>query len=144
MYLPCSKTPTKQRDIFRPKLFYSYKNLRPKNSQCTIKTQRNSKKRKLWFILAHFQGKQLIYYFCEDWPHFVFFWHYATYRVTKIFSQLLVFEVFREGKKFPCLGSGIFDHAELMSFLIDCGKHLISDFSILWVFPKLSFGRITR
>ena len=62
---------------------------------------------------------------------FRFFWHYATYRVKKIFSQLLVFEVFREGKKFPCLGSGIFDHAELMSFLIDCGKHLISDFSIL-------------
>ena len=28
-----------QRDIFRPKLFYSYTNLRLKNSHCTMKTQ---------------------------------------------------------------------------------------------------------
>ena len=42
-----NKKPAEQRDIFRPKLFYNYINLRLKNSQCTIKTQRSSKKRKL-------------------------------------------------------------------------------------------------
>ena len=50
------KTPAEQRDIFRPKGFYNYMNLRLKNSQCIIKTQRSSKKRKLWFIFAYFRG----------------------------------------------------------------------------------------
>ena len=34
-----------------------------------------------------------------------------------------------------------FDYVELMSFLIDSGKYLISVFLALCVFLKLSFGR---
>ena len=44
--LKLNKTPAEQRDIFRPKLFYNYINLKLKKSQCSIKTQRSSHKRK--------------------------------------------------------------------------------------------------
>ena len=39
-----SKTPAEQRNVFRPKLFYNYINLRLKNSQCTKKRKEVRKK----------------------------------------------------------------------------------------------------
>ena len=84
--------------------------------------------------------------------HFSFFRHYATYWekgkfsicfsetiFEKHFSQFLVFEEFCEGKRFSSLKGDFFitfDHVELMSFLIDLGKNLISVFLNLCVFPK--------
>ena len=45
---------------FPPQTVQNYINLRLKNSQCIIRTQKISKKMKLWFILAHFNLKHLI------------------------------------------------------------------------------------
>ena len=42
-----NKTPAEQRDIFRPKLFYNYINLRLENSQCTKKRQKLEEKKAL-------------------------------------------------------------------------------------------------
>ena len=60
------------------------------------------------------------------------------------FLKFLVFEVFCTENKFPESWGDLFvtfDHVELMSFPIVSGKYLISVFSALYVFPKLSFGR---
>ena len=87
---------------------------------------------------------------------FSFFRHYATYRVKEIFHffqkqfsknnsrnfQFLRFSV--KEISFPSFEGDLFitfDHVELMRFFIDCGKYVISIFSGLCVFPKLSFGR---
>ena len=99
-----NKTPAELRDIFRPKLFYNYINLRLKNSQCT----KNAKKFiKVLFHPSPYQRNPLIYHFCDS--VFSLFRHYAVYQkkfsknflktiFKKPFSQFLVFEVFCKGK----------------------------------------------
>ena len=37
-------------------------------------------KKTLIHLSLKFEGKHLIYYFCDSWPFLFFFRHYATYR----------------------------------------------------------------
>ena len=110
MFHSKNKTAAEQRYVFRPKLFYNYKKLRLKNSQCTIKTQRSSKKKE---GLDSFQPilKGNTYFITAIAGHFAFF-----------FSSLA-------GDLFVT-----FDHVDIDSdgcFFIDSGKYLISVFSAL-------------
>ena len=149
------KKPAEQRDIFRPKLFYNYINLRLKNSQCTIKTQRSSKKKTL-NNLSPFSRKHISYYFCDSWPLCVFSALCNLPRKAEIcnkffeknfekqFSLFSIFEVFCKGTDSPSLEGDFFvtfDHMEQTRFLIECGNYLDSVLSAPCVFSKLLLGQ---
>ena len=101
-----TKAPAEQRDIFRPKQFYNYINLRLKNSQCTMK---KSSKKKALIHLSPFIRQHLIYCFCNSCPFFECSALCDLPREEKLFednfrntfSQNLCFEVFCKGNKFP-------------------------------------------
>ena len=81
-----------QRDIFRPKLFYNYLNLRLKNSQCTIKTKKFEEKKAL-IHLSPFSRKHIRYCFCDSWPLCGFLALCNLSRKKKIFNNLFVNEL---------------------------------------------------
>ena len=135
-----NKTPAEQRDIFRPELFYNYISLRLKNKPMHNKNA-NKFERKENFDSSYPILKETPNLSFQRAGHFSFFRHYATYREKKFsinflkinflkqFSKFFRFSSFSvKETSFPSLEGDLFvtfDHVELMSFLLDCGKYLI-------------------
>ena len=102
-----NKRPAERRDIFRPKLFYNYINLRLKNSQCT---KNKCSKKKALIHLSPFLKATPNLLFLQKLPTFC---NFGTMQLTarretfrrqfskNIFSQILNFEHFCKGNMFP-------------------------------------------